>query len=198
MHQNLTFPVHPDPISGMHCWHQAVRVTRPDPATSHGDIAVDTARAREVYRQWLRMTRPAGQMSPDGCARPTWLMRPLKPATRHLRDPEGLTVRPLPNRQEDRFRTAELWRALGAALVTPPPGNAPLLEALGLPAQTGAEHTGVFVLSAPPRAAIHLGPEGKLGGEGLDRIRGFWRALGLRPRGRRPPRRPAPALRRAQ
>ena len=26
VHQNLTFPVHPDPISGMHCWHQAVRV----------------------------------------------------------------------------------------------------------------------------------------------------------------------------
>src|SRR5712664_1481343 len=24
VHQNLTFPVHPDPISGMHCWHQAV------------------------------------------------------------------------------------------------------------------------------------------------------------------------------
>ena len=25
VHQNLTFPVHPDPISGMHCWHQAVQ-----------------------------------------------------------------------------------------------------------------------------------------------------------------------------
>src|SRR5262249_46497075 len=31
VHQNLTFPVHPDPISGMHCWHQAVRVTRAQP-----------------------------------------------------------------------------------------------------------------------------------------------------------------------
>ncbi len=32
VHQNMTFPVHPDPISGMHCWHQAVRVrkARPD------------------------------------------------------------------------------------------------------------------------------------------------------------------------
>lgn len=37
----------------------------------------------------------------------------------------------------------------------------------------------MFVLGAPPHAAIHLGPEGKLGGEGLDRISGFWRALGL-------------------
>ena len=22
VHQNITFPVHPDPVSGMHCWHQ--------------------------------------------------------------------------------------------------------------------------------------------------------------------------------
>ncbi|MEW5989292.1 MAG: molybdopterin-dependent oxidoreductase, partial [Chloroflexota bacterium] len=27
VHQNLTFPVQPDPISGMHCWHQKVTVT---------------------------------------------------------------------------------------------------------------------------------------------------------------------------
>ena len=26
VHQNLTFPVHSDPISGMHCWHQKVMV----------------------------------------------------------------------------------------------------------------------------------------------------------------------------
>ena len=74
---------------------------------------------------------------------------------------------------------AELLRALGAALLTPPPGSAGPCEALGLPVQTGVEHTQVFVLSAPPHAAIHLGPEGQLGGEGLDRIGGFWRALGL-------------------
>jgi hypothetical protein len=24
VHQNLTFPVQPDPVSGMHCWHQRV------------------------------------------------------------------------------------------------------------------------------------------------------------------------------
>lgn len=73
----------------------------------------------------------------------------------------------------------ELLRALGAAVLTPPPGNAGPCEALDLPVPTGAEHTQVFVLGAPPHAAIHLGPEGKLGGEGLDRISGFWRALGL-------------------
>lgn len=75
----------------------------------------------------------------------------------------------------------ELLRALGAALVTPPPHNDAMLEALGLPAQSGAEHTGVFVLGAPPHAAIYLGPEGKLGGVGLDRVAGYWRVLGLQP-----------------
>ena len=34
VHQNLTFGVHPDPVSGMHCWHQAVRVRPAGPATS--------------------------------------------------------------------------------------------------------------------------------------------------------------------
>ena len=75
-----TFPVHPDPISGMHCWHQAVRVRPAGPGDRHGDIAVDTAKAREVYRRWLALARPAGQVSPDGTRRPRWLMRPLKPA----------------------------------------------------------------------------------------------------------------------
>jgi len=79
VHQNLTFPVHPDPISGMHCWHQAVRVLPAGPEDKQGDISVDTAKAREVYQRWLEMTRPAGQISPDGLRRPTWLMRPLKP-----------------------------------------------------------------------------------------------------------------------
>jgi len=80
VHQNLTFPVHPDPISGMHCWHQAVRVRPAGPDDRHGDIAVDTERSRAIYQSWLADTRPAGQVSPDGLRRPTWLMRPLKPA----------------------------------------------------------------------------------------------------------------------
>ena len=75
----------------------------------------------------------------------------------------------------------ELLRALGAVALTPPPRNATVCRAVGLPVPTGAEHTSVFVLGAPPHAAIHLGAEGKLGGEGLDRVAGFWRALQLRP-----------------
>ncbi len=73
----------------------------------------------------------------------------------------------------------ELLRALGSVVLTPPPGNEPVWHALGLAPATGAEHTEVFVLGLPPHAAIYLGAEGKLGGEGLDRVGGFWRALGL-------------------
>ena len=73
----------------------------------------------------------------------------------------------------------ELFRSLGAVVLTPPPGNRALCAALDLPIPTGVEHTDAFVLSAPPHGAIHLGSEGKLGGEGLDRIAGFWRVLGL-------------------
>jgi hypothetical protein len=80
VHQNLTFPVHPDPISGQHCWHQAVRVRKAEPGDRPGDIAVDTAKAHAAYQRWLELTRPAGDVSPDGTRRPYWLLRPLKPA----------------------------------------------------------------------------------------------------------------------
>ena len=56
------------------------RRPRAGPDDRPGDICVDTAKAREVYEEWLRKTRPAGQVSPDGMRRPTWLMRPLKPS----------------------------------------------------------------------------------------------------------------------
>ena len=36
MHQNMTFPVQPDPVSGMHCWHQAVRITKAGPDDQAG------------------------------------------------------------------------------------------------------------------------------------------------------------------
>lgn len=80
VHQNLTFPVHPDPISGMHCWHQAVRVRKAEPTDSYGDIHVDTAKSHEVYKKWLAQTRPASEHSPNGERRPYWMLRPLKPA----------------------------------------------------------------------------------------------------------------------
>jgi anaerobic selenocysteine-containing dehydrogenase len=94
VHQNLTFPVHPDPISGQHCWHQAVRVRRAEPGDRYGDIAVDTDRARQVYERWLGMTRGAEQHSPDGTRRPYWLMRPLKPGHAAFRLPSRPSPEP--------------------------------------------------------------------------------------------------------
>ncbi|MDT7777854.1 MAG: hypothetical protein QOC99_366 [Acidobacteriota bacterium] len=88
VHQNLTFPVHPDPISGMHCWHQAVRVRKADATDRAGDISVDTQKSRSVYRTWLQFTRAADEHSPDGTRRPYWLLRPLKPAREFYRLPE--------------------------------------------------------------------------------------------------------------
>ena len=93
VHQNLTFPVHPDPISGMHCWHQAVRVRPAAPGDSYGDVSVDVDKAHEVYRRWLEITRPAARVSPDGTRRPYWLLRPLKPSRDAYRLPSGATGR---------------------------------------------------------------------------------------------------------
>ncbi len=87
VHQNLTFPVQPDPISGMHCWHQAVRVRRALPGDAYGDVMVDTDKTRRHYLTWLEMTRPASRVSPDGTRRPYWLLRPLKPSIAAYRLP---------------------------------------------------------------------------------------------------------------
>ncbi len=77
VHQNLTFPVHPDPVSGQHCWHQKVRVVRPGADDRYGDVFVDTNRAHQVYREWLALARPAP--GPGGLRRPLWLPRAFQP-----------------------------------------------------------------------------------------------------------------------
>ncbi|MDP3774089.1 MAG: molybdopterin-dependent oxidoreductase [Gemmatimonadales bacterium] len=78
VHQNLTFAVHPDPVSGAHAWHQKVRVRRAEADDQEGDIVVDTAKSHEVYQEWLKLARPAP--GPGGMRRPYWLLRPLRPS----------------------------------------------------------------------------------------------------------------------
>jgi len=78
VHQNITHAVHPDPISGMHCWHQRVKLEKPRPGDQYGDIFVDTNKSFEVYKEWLAMTRPAP--GPNGLRRPLWFKRPVRPA----------------------------------------------------------------------------------------------------------------------
>jgi len=80
VHQNLTHAVHPDPVSGAHCWLQrAVSVRKAKPEETYGSVWVDTKRSMAVYRQWKQWTKPASAHSPDGTRRPLWLKRPLRP-----------------------------------------------------------------------------------------------------------------------
>ena len=89
VHQNLTHAVHPDPISGAHCWLQkAVNVRKAGPGEKFGDVWVDTNRSMAVYREWVAMTRSAVDYSPDGNRRPLWLKRPLKPVLEAYKLPE--------------------------------------------------------------------------------------------------------------
>jgi len=77
VHQNITHAVHPDPISGMHTWHQRVRIEKPGPDENYGDIFVDTDKSHEIFKEWLAMTRPAP--GPDGLRRPLWFKRAFRP-----------------------------------------------------------------------------------------------------------------------
>lgn len=81
VHQNITFPVQPDPISGMHCWHQRVTVERGRSDDHAGDVFVDTNLSMEVYREWLQRTR-FDAVERLGLRRPRWLNRPLRPTDR--------------------------------------------------------------------------------------------------------------------
>jgi nitrate reductase delta subunit len=72
----------------------------------------------------------------------------------------------------------ELLRALGAVAGDPADART-AAAALGLAGCGDAEHADVFVLNCPPYASVYLGAEGGLGGEGADRVAGFWRAIGL-------------------
>ncbi|MAE71474.1 MAG: formate dehydrogenase [Gemmatimonadetes bacterium] len=80
VHQNLAHAVHPDPVSGAHCWLQkALSVRKAKDGEALGDVFVDTRRSMEVYREWRSLARSATDYSPDGTRRPAWLKRPLKP-----------------------------------------------------------------------------------------------------------------------
>src|SRR5262249_7633120 len=86
VHQNLTFPVHPDPVSGAHCWHQKVVLEKAHSTDQYGDVFVNTAKSHQVYKDWLALARPATH--PSGLRRPIWLLRPYKPDPSAFRRPE--------------------------------------------------------------------------------------------------------------
>jgi anaerobic selenocysteine-containing dehydrogenase len=89
VHQNLTHAVHPDPVSGAHCWLQkATNVKKAKPGDQYGEVWVDTNRSMQVYQDWKALTRSAVDYSPDGTRRPYWLKRPLKPVKEAYKLPE--------------------------------------------------------------------------------------------------------------
>lgn len=83
VHQNLVFPVQPDPVSGQHCWHQKVTVTRAGDQDRYGDVFIDTNKAQEEYRRWLQLARPAP--GPDNLRRPPWMIRVYRPRSQAFR-----------------------------------------------------------------------------------------------------------------
>ena len=91
VHQNMTFAVQPDPVSGAHCWHQAVRVGPARPGDRNGDVVVHPDKSHEVFRRWLGLARSALRHSPDGTRRPYWLLRPVRPERQayQLSEPPG-------------------------------------------------------------------------------------------------------------
>ena len=94
VHQNLTHGVHPDPISGAHCWLQrALSVRKATEDEAYGEVHVDLNKSMEVYRQWKALTRSALDHSPDGTRRPTWFKRPLKPTLAAYALPEPASTK---------------------------------------------------------------------------------------------------------
>jgi anaerobic selenocysteine-containing dehydrogenase len=80
VHQNLTFCVQPDPVSGMQCWHQKVIVTPAHADDRYADVFVDLNKSMEAYHEWLAKTRPAPQHGPGNLRRPLWFARAVRPA----------------------------------------------------------------------------------------------------------------------
>jgi anaerobic selenocysteine-containing dehydrogenase len=79
--QNATHFPHPDPLSGMHCWHQKVLLEKAGPNDKVGDLKVDIQATFDTYKAWRdELTRPAP--GPGGLRRPEHLKRPWVPITR--------------------------------------------------------------------------------------------------------------------
>jgi anaerobic selenocysteine-containing dehydrogenase len=83
VHQNLTFPVQPDPVSGMHCWHQRVTVEKARKGDQYGDVEVDTVKSMAVFREWLELAKL--EPRPGGLRRPLHFARAVKPTAEAYR-----------------------------------------------------------------------------------------------------------------
>ncbi len=84
--QNAVAAPHPDPISGMHCWHQKVLLEPVSAGEKIGDVYVNYDNNLNVYRAWRDdLTRPLN--SSDTLRRPMHIKRPWVPISK-----KGYTV----------------------------------------------------------------------------------------------------------
>ena len=76
--QNAVAAVHPDPISGMHCWHQKVILEPAQKGDKIGDIYVNYENNFKIYQGWRdQLTRPLNEN--DKLRRPQHIKRPWVP-----------------------------------------------------------------------------------------------------------------------
>ena len=76
--QNAVAAAHPDPISGMHCWHQKVILTPAEAGDKIGDIHVNYENNFKIYQGWRdQLTRPLN--TDDKLRRPQHIKRPWVP-----------------------------------------------------------------------------------------------------------------------
>lgn len=76
--QNAVAPTHPDPISGMHCWHQKVILEPAQEGDKIGDIQVNYENNFKVYQGW-RDTLTRGLDVDSEFRRPPHIKRPWVP-----------------------------------------------------------------------------------------------------------------------
>ncbi len=76
--QNAVAPTHPDPISGMHCWHQKVILEPAQKGDKIGDLHVNYDNNFKTYQAWRDvLTRPLD--ANDTLRRPQHIKRPWVP-----------------------------------------------------------------------------------------------------------------------
>jgi anaerobic selenocysteine-containing dehydrogenase len=79
--QNAVAAPHPDPISGMHCWHQKVLLEPVSRDEKIGDVYVNYDNNLKVYQAWRdELTRPLN--SSDKLRRPMHIKRPWVPISK--------------------------------------------------------------------------------------------------------------------
>ena len=185
VHQNLTHGVHPDPVSGAHCWLQrAVSVTKAGPSDRYGTVHVDTNKSMEVYRQWKALTRSAATHSPRRDAAPLLVEATPEADGQRLPAPQGRRE----VSAEARHRAYALFgRVMVQGLTDEVVGTLRALPAVadtlpsGEPDAAAAAHHEALSRQVFPYESAFRSLDGLLGGAVSASVREAYRAGGFAP-----------------